>query len=300
MNFPIVDIGSNTVKLAVYNPEAEDRFKPFIFKSSRLSLIKRRKNGLMDQDAIWTLANTVDQFRMTLLVNGVTEPINAFATASLRGLRNAQKVADCVYSLSGVKIRILSAAEEAHYSFRGVCAAENVTEGLVVDMGGGSTEFLSFTRMIPQNIHSFRFGFVSLMEKYCELGGGGLQNYVNRKLRSLAFVKNNTLPLFFVGGSAKALAEAKKMMYGGGDEIYYGQLYDLMRDLAAADEKLGERLESLIRERRDSLPAVICFFYCAMCVADRPYAKVSSGGAREGFAFELMKENGIISDRASN
>ncbi|MBQ9544643.1 MAG: hypothetical protein IJV00_05915 [Clostridia bacterium] len=294
MIFPVADIGSNTVKLAVYDSESQDRFSPFIFKSLRLSLITKRISGYLDRDAVWTLANTMEQFGLKLALKGITEPINAFATASLRGLKNSDQVLESVYRHSGVKIKILTSSEEAGFSYRGVCVRENVPDALVVDMGGGSTEFMISPDTEPENFRSFDFGFISLMEKYCELGANGLKEHLDRILGDVGFIKDCHTDLFLAGGSAKALAETKKMMYGGGSRLESEQLLTLLRDLSQADEKTLERLESLVGERRDSLPAVIVFFYCVMCAAGKSSATVSSGGVREGFVFELMKKSGAL------
>ncbi len=294
MLYPVVDIGANTVKMAMYDSQSDECFSPVMFKSHPLHLIDKREHGCMTQEGIAFLSNILTEFSTLCQQKGGWERMRLFATAPLRGIRNAKSVVGQMKEQLGKEIRILSPQEEAHYSFCGICATENVKDGLMMDMGGGSTEFLAFRGGKEENMHSFRFGCVSLTEKLYRYGVSNLQTYTNRKLKTVTFVKSNTLPLFLTGGSARAALTAKKILYGGGDEITVEQLYTLINDLGRAEESVKERLESLIRERAEQLPAVVFSLYCILCVTNSPVAKLARGGVREGFVMEWMKEEGVL------
>ena len=290
MLYPVVDIGSNTVKMAVFDSENADLYTPVCFKSMPLRLIEKREKGSLTKEGIYSLCNAVVTCMGLCQSKGITSPMRLFATASLRGIRNPRQVKKSVEESTGQSIRILSSREEAHYSLMGACAADGIREGLLMDMGGGSTEFIAFSDEKEQHVHSFQYGCVSLNEKLYRYGVSNLQNYVTRKLRSISFVKNNKLPLYLTGGSAKAMITAKKVIYGGDDSVSHDQLYTLVRDLQKSDDSVKEMLASLLRERSEQLAAVVFALYCTLCETDCQTARVVKGGIREGFVREWMNE----------
>ena len=289
--YPIIDIGSNTVKIAVFDTESPEVFTPVFFKSAHLRLISQRENGILSDDAVDRLINVINSFVSLAELKGIDTPPYAFATASLRGLKNTRSVLSALKKYCGINAQILSGAQEAYYSFKGVSATENTQEGLMADLGGGSTEFLSFSGGIPVRSHSFNFGFVKLAEKYYTLGPNAFADHVMRKLDSQDHVKNNRYPLYFIGGSAKAVCDVKKAFYGGQDTLTADELYKLHSSITQADEKTAELIKARVGERAFGLEAAVIFFYCVVNKANKKIAVVSRGGVREGYAGELMKKN---------
>lgn len=294
MLYPVIDIGANTVKMAIFDSENAEPFTPVMFKSRPLHLIDKRAYGCMTEKGVDLLHCALTEYGALCEKIVPWDRARLFATAPFRGIRNTKKLLCRFKEWFGKDIRILSPQEEASYSFRGICATENVRDGMMVDMGGGSTEFLAFQNGIAQNVHSFQFGCVTLTEKLYRYGVANLQSYMNRKLRTVPFVKNNKLPLYLTGGSAKAMMSAKKLLYGNGNEVTIHQLYSLISDLSNSEESIKDQLESLIRERADQLPAVVFSFYCILAVTDAPRAKLAQGGVREGFVMEWMQEEGVL------
>lgn len=291
MHYCVIDIGSNTVKLAVYDSSNENPFQPVYFKCYQLKLIEKRENGCMNEEGFFLLENTLQEFYARIKYNGFDPNVRVFGTEALRRLKNHRKVSLMVENAAHGPLEVLSPMQEARFSYLGICATQKVTDGLMIDLGGGSTEFLSFRDHIPEDMHSFKFGAISLNEKLFLSGIGNLQRYANMKLRQHNFIKNNDLPLYLVGGSAKAVLAAKKLLFDDSNYVTHDQLYVMNNRLQNADDALQEKLFVTIRERQEQLPGVIFFLYCALCVANQPKALVVSSGVREGYVWDWMRKN---------
>lgn len=92
----------------------------------------------------------------------------AFGTSALRNARNGEEVTKRIESETGIKIHIISGLKEAEYIYHGACAAiEMGTEkSLIMDIGGGSVEFIIGNKKEIFWSHSFEIGGQRLLEKF--------------------------------------------------------------------------------------------------------------------------------------
>ena len=291
MHYCVIDIGSNTVKLAVYDSNNENRFQPIYFKSYQLKLIEKRHQGCLSEEGCILLENALCEFYSRIKYNKFEPNVRVFGTEALRRIKNHRRVSQMVENAVHGPLEVLSPMQEARFSYLGICATEKIKDGMMIDLGGGSTEFLSFRDHIPEDMHSFKFGAISLNEKLFLSGISNLQRYANMKLRQHNFIKNNDLPLYLVGGSAKAVLTAKKLLFDDSNYITHEQLYQMNSRLQNADDALQEKLYVTIRDRQEQLPGVIFFLYCALCVSNQPQALVVSSGVREGYVWDWMRKN---------
>src|SRR5262245_17086502 len=137
--YAIVDIGSNSVRLLVYDQLGRAPLPRFNEKS-----LCRLGEGLAETGAI-----APDNFRRTVEASrrfraigdamGV-ERVDAMATEAIRRASNGRELVAAIAAESGLSVRILSGAEEAHFATLGVISGFFRPVGLVGDMGGGSLE----------------------------------------------------------------------------------------------------------------------------------------------------------------
>ena len=67
-----------------------------------------------------------------------------FATASLRNVIHSEDAVEEIRRRTGFDVQILSGEDEARYGYYGLLQEQNTGSGLVVDVGGGSTELTAF------------------------------------------------------------------------------------------------------------------------------------------------------------
>ena len=89
-----------------------------------------------------------------------------FATASLRNISNTEEAVGAVMAATGLRVDVLSGREEAELSFRGAIQNAGLYTGLLADLGGGSTELVSYRNRAIQSACSLSVGSLSLFSRY--------------------------------------------------------------------------------------------------------------------------------------
>jgi exopolyphosphatase/guanosine-5'-triphosphate,3'-diphosphate pyrophosphatase len=163
----IIDMGTNTFHLLI----AEEEGKGFnIILRDRLAVkigMGGINDGIITEAAIHRALVAMQSFKNTLdqhLVNKVY----AFGTSAMRNAKNSHEVTQKIKSVTGIDINIISGDEEAQYIYLGVKAALDMgTEtNLIVDIGGGSIEFIIANQEKVFWKRSFEIGAQRLLEKY--------------------------------------------------------------------------------------------------------------------------------------
>ena len=165
MLYPVIDIGSNTVKLAILNKERLFWEAPVYFKAVPLNLRSHVVDGKLTDEATSSLCQWIAAFQ-EIARRFTPNPPLAFATASLRGLSNATEVLNQIRATCGVTAFIISGKTEAYFSFLGAKNSVNAASGVTVDLGGGSTEILSFERRRVLDSASLPLGCLTWYQKY--------------------------------------------------------------------------------------------------------------------------------------
>ena len=143
MKCGIVDVGSNTIRLSIYHWEGET-FKRLMNKKEMAGLAGYIKNGVLSDSGILVACRVLASFK-TLLDNFGIGELHVFGTASLRNIVNTEEALDTIRAVTGLHVDVLTGAEEAAYSFRGATVGGGAPGcGLLADIGGGSTELVSY------------------------------------------------------------------------------------------------------------------------------------------------------------
>ena len=90
-----------------------------------------------------------------------------FQSASLRNIVNTEEALETIEAVTGVKVEVLSGADEAAFSFLGATVGGGAPgSGMLADVGGGSTELVSYRNRAIQSACSLSVGSLSLFSKY--------------------------------------------------------------------------------------------------------------------------------------
>ena len=137
--YAIVDIGSNSVRLVVYDQLGRAPMPRFNEKSLCRLGEKLAETGAIQPDNFRRTVEAARRFRAIADAMGVTK-IDATGTEAIRRATNGPELAAAIRKESGLEVRILSGAEEARYGALGVVSGFFRPVGSVGDMGGGSLE----------------------------------------------------------------------------------------------------------------------------------------------------------------
>ena len=151
----IIDIGSNTVRLVLY--ECND--KHGLYEFGNFKTVARLRtyilpDGKMSDEGLDVLAQTLISFKEIMDDYGVTD-IYAAATAAVRQATNQQEIITEMHELTGIEVHVLSEEEEAYFGFVAVAHSVDTPSAITIDIGGGSTEITLYENKKLQKTYSF-------------------------------------------------------------------------------------------------------------------------------------------------
>lgn len=168
MKYGITDIGSNTIRFNIYNHK-NGKSKQLISKKKTAGLISYKKNGKLSKKGIKVLVSTVKKFKKHLKELEVDKTYY-FATACLRNVDNTEEVLDIVKNETGITIHVLTSEEEATLTFDVLKGKDlDRDEGVLIDVGGGSSEITVFENNTPLDDVSLPVGSLLMYEEYVSL-----------------------------------------------------------------------------------------------------------------------------------
>jgi exopolyphosphatase/guanosine-5'-triphosphate,3'-diphosphate pyrophosphatase len=137
----VIDIGSNSVRLVVY--EALARSLITVFNEKALCGLGRevQSTGLLAPDAVAKALTSLKRFRALCGIQKVGR-VYAIATAACRDASNGPDFIAKAERICGTRIQILSGPREAKLSALGVVSGIHNPDGIVGDLGGGSVELI--------------------------------------------------------------------------------------------------------------------------------------------------------------
>lgn len=142
MRIGIIDLGTNSARLDVYNVEKKEKPE----RIHREKQMVRLGQGLFDRGeidprAIGRTISVFEDFEETLEELEVAKTI-AFATSALRDAPNRNLIIQKIEEVSGIRLKVISGNEEARLIAQGILKREKLPSGnfALIDIGGGSTE----------------------------------------------------------------------------------------------------------------------------------------------------------------
>jgi exopolyphosphatase/guanosine-5'-triphosphate,3'-diphosphate pyrophosphatase len=166
MRVAAIDCGTNSIRLLIADIDGSN-FREVVRDMEIVRLGQGvDETGQFHPDAIARTLAAVDKFAAEIAKRGV-EKIRFCATSATRDATNRHLFVDGVRDRLGIEPEVISGDEEAALSFAGAIKDLNPTDGpfLVVDIGGGSTEFVFGTSTV-EAARSVNIGCVRMTERH--------------------------------------------------------------------------------------------------------------------------------------
>ena len=161
----VIDIGTNSVKLLVADV-SHDAVEP-VWEGSEQTRLGRGfyEDHRLRPEAIADTAKAVAHFASFANEQGAGS-IRIVATSAARDAANATELLDAVRSACGHGVEVISGEQEADWAFQGVLTDASLRDqpALILDVGGGSTEFILGDAGQSMFRQSFKLGTVRLLE----------------------------------------------------------------------------------------------------------------------------------------
>lgn len=210
MKQAVIDLGTNTFHLLIVQKTGTT--EQILFRESRPAKIGQAgiNQGFITDEAIERALAVLTYFRQVLDQHGIApEQVLATGTSAIRVARNQAAFIDRVRQATGLSIRVISGAQEAEYIYHGVRAAGALDDqtALVMDIGGGSVEFILGNQSRIFWKQSFEIGGQRLREKFMTtdpISPGSirrLHDYFQEQLLPLANAVHQYQPAVLAGSS---------------------------------------------------------------------------------------------------
>jgi len=298
----VIDVGTNSVKLLVCDVHSGGA-RPIHEQSKQTRLGK----GFYDTrvllpDAIEQTAEAVALFSGIAREHGA-ESVRVVATSAARDALNREQLVKAITKIAGLETEIISGEQEAEFAFRGV-ATDPELRGrklLILDVGGGSTEFIFGEGGHHTFRRSFELGTVRLLEKLrpndppskhdldqCRATLEGIFTSTIRPALGTALEDRSELIMVGTGGTATILARMEKQLATFSREeiertvIQRERLPFWMEKLWGVSLDERKRIIGVPANRADIVPMGVAIYEAVMVHLDFPELFVSTRGLRFG------------------
>ncbi|WP_407432537.1 exopolyphosphatase [Methanobrevibacter sp.] len=288
--YGIVDIGSNTIRFKIYD-YMNGKVRHSVSNKKTAGLIGFRENGKLNEAGIHVLVSTLKKFNRHMEELGVDEAYY-FATASLRNVDNTEEILDRVKKALNIHIHVLSPDDEATLSFEIIKEKDLYgNDGILIDVGGGSSEINVFKNRKPIGDVSLPIGSLVMYQEYVSLmfpdenERKHIQKRVLKEIKDSGIKKHNREIMIGVGGTVRSIKRLLKylgMIEHHTKIIPIYLLDDLLNELRHNTKEDYNKVLQIKAERIHTLIPGIIIVKTIADYFDVKYLHVTNYSIREG------------------
>ncbi|MBS4784598.1 MAG: phosphatase [Clostridiales bacterium] len=301
MKCAIVDLGSNTIRMSLYQLEPEGRFDLLFSEKKMAGLANYMEGGVLSSRGIGTACEVLRGFQAILRQLGPIDT-RVFATASLRNIKNTNEALARIREETGLEVEVLSGKSEALLGCRGALLGCKLEVGALFDIGGGSCEITRLKKGEAIEAGSLNIGSLNLFNQYVSGLWPGKSEM--REIREAARrgLERSDLPdkpvknLCGIGGTARAVLKIGNQYLDkpDGNRVLtrkeLGQVAEMLTDRGNTARRLV--LRSCPDRVHTIIPGVILMNELARRLCrERQY--ISRYGVREGYLCQRLENIGI-------
>ena len=301
MRHAIVDIGSNTIRLIIFDiNENKKNFKKVLNKKYTAGLITYVHDGELSGKGIKKLIKTLSSIKNIVFELNV-DTFSPFATASLRNLENTEEVLEEVKKDLDIDIDVLEQVEEAFLGNVGIRSEIKVDSGISVDIGGASTEVVYFEEDGPREYINLKTGSLLLfgenvsriLPKKSEIRA--IEKSVIRELNSSHFSSKENR-LIGIGGTIRTTGKVIADLWNEDEKKF--TLKDIYKLLNLIKDRNTETIRSIIRTNPARIHTIIPGIIILKILMEKfgiDEIEVSDNGLREGYLiYKVLEGNNEI------
>jgi exopolyphosphatase / guanosine-5'-triphosphate,3'-diphosphate pyrophosphatase len=250
----VIDLGSNSWRLVVYMFVPGDWWKltDEIFETVRISA-GLAETGRLSDAGMGRGIETLGVFERFCAAHGLgPEAVHAVATSAIRDASNGARFLKAARAASGLNIEVISDEEEARFGYVAAINSSTMTDGFVLETGGGSIQLIEVADRHAESLRSFPLGAVRVTEQFLP-GSGPAKKKDLHRVRAHVRDLLSDYPAFAdaggrivgMGGAARNLAAAAQRMADQPDIGVQG--FVITREMLA--ELVGELASRPVSER---------------------------------------------------
>lgn len=292
-----VDLGSNSFHMIVARHtlgqlRVVDRLRESVRTASGLT-----ERGELTQEALWRSLECLERMGQRLR-NIAPNRVRAIATNTVRQLRNPQSFLIPGQTALGHRIEVVSGREEARLIYLGVAQGlpPKSSRRLVIDIGGGSTEFIIGEGFEPLERESLQMGCVATTRRFFGTGRLSRKRWkeglteISAEFQQFAatYRARGWKDVIGSSGTVKAIGKIIKGMKLGRGEITLEGLAAVREALLAFEDIDAIQLPELSEERRPVIAGGVLVLEAAFNELGLSQMKVAQTAMREGVLYDML------------
>ncbi|MCR4875308.1 MAG: Ppx/GppA family phosphatase [Clostridia bacterium] len=296
----IIDVGSNSARLVIVDIlengffQVEDQLKETLRLAQDME-----EDGFIQPARIAQTVKTLKMFSRLCDANKI-ERIYAYATEAIRKAKNQRGFLDEIESSTGIKLKVLEYEEEAKLVYQGVINSLDIPRGLIVDIGGGSTQFIYYNRKNLLQFATLPLGAVVITDMFKNEGANPLERskameeYVLKQLEQLPWLKEIApdTKLIGVGGSFRNIGKISRMLkkyplsMAHNYQIPAQEFDSIYNNIRTLELSSTMKIKGLSSVRADIFPAALSVVSAIIKKCTFDEIVISGCGLREGAMFK--------------
>lgn len=308
----IIDIGSNSARLVVSHIYKNGAYN-MVYNQKEALRLSQKVDGqnMLTEEAFTSTIDTLKSFAHMCKIYQA-DKIIAVATAAIRNAANGKELIARAAQETDIRLHIISGKKEAYISYLGVINTLDVKNGIIFDLGGGSTELILFkNRKILESV-SIPLGAVNTTSMFNIRNEmppevfTKLSTFIMDCLAKYPWLKQKNLPLIGVGGTARTVAKiiqrAKK--YPATKIHNYAYPLQTFRSffnkLRTTNLEQRKKISGLSSERSDIILAGSSIISCLLEATGAKKLITSGCGLREGLFYDYYSKSNNVALIAKN
>ncbi len=301
--YGVIDLGSNTVRLVLYNVNGS-ALEPKLSKKHTAGLVGYVKKRRLTPEGIKKAVDVLHDFKM-ILESVRVERLYVFATASLRNIENTLEVTEEIRKHTGFDVDVLSGREEAVFDYYGALQTVDMHDGLLVDIGGGSTELVFYQNNEILTTESMQIGSLNA---YTSFISDLLPTPAERKrIEKEVKTKLDLIPasckhipataICGVGGTVRASCRLNRELNGKDASGIEYTINDLQKMIELADGDRKTAISYILNVAPERIHTLIPGMIILQTIAGYYGSKkviISRSGVRDGYLYHKLETAGVI------
>ena len=291
-----VDLGSNSFHLIIARIE-HGELRPTQILSEKVQLGAGLENNRLNGDAIERGLECLARFSQ-LLQSVEPQRLRVVGTQALRWAKNRRDFTEPARRILGAPVEVIYGREEARLVYLGVAhtLADDAQSRLVMDIGGGSTEFIIGKRFEPRKLESLQMGCVSYTQKFFadeRITRSRYNKAFDQARLEVSHIRKAFRSRYWeecVGssGTLKAIEAILIAQDWSSEGVTAGGLLSMRNALLQAGRFEAIELQGLNAARQSVITAGLAITEAIFDVLEIDTMRTSPGALREGVLYDLL------------
>jgi len=294
MNHAVIDLGSNTIHLLVFGFE-KGKLTNIISEKDTAGLAGYISGGVLSKEGIMKACEVVNDFKRLALKIVEPSDLHLFATASIRNIMNSEDAIGTIVKETSLVPDVLDGEEEGRLGFIGARMSVDCDDGILIDMGGASTELVVFKGGRIERIASMPIGCLNLYLDHVSRTiptreeRANIKIAVDEQLSKIGFDGMKIKRMVGIGGTLRATQKLVRAFFDDkGNDIDARRVKGLIDLLKGNDAHVYHKLYKIMPDRVLTIFPGLIFLRQVIKRFGCKTITVSRSGIRDGYLWSKV------------